>query len=186
MQRGRTRPAVASISRCWSMSIRRILKFLRQESKRVQARRAGGREPDGLPTPGWLRHIRDGSAAADAQKAVDLLTGDSEGASSFPGGVAGELAPGDRCRTSPWFFAVSGIAGSLPRSARPRSVAAARVALARASAAFALKAAIKTERFRTTNLLTAFCHSSDKNGIQAPPTGIRLRSLSQFFTLLLK
>jgi antirestriction protein ArdC len=38
---------------------------------------------------GWLRHIRDGSAAdviraaADAQKAADFLTGGGEGASSF-------------------------------------------------------------------------------------------------------
>ena len=65
-------------------------------------------------------------------------------------------------------------------------MAAARIAAARASAAFALKAAIETERFRTTNLLTVFCHSSDKNGVQAPPTGVRLRPLLQFFTLLLK
>lgn len=44
---------------------------------------------------GWLRHIRDGSAAdviratADAQRATDFLTGGGEEAPSFSGGVAG-------------------------------------------------------------------------------------------------
>ena len=44
---------------------------------------------------GWLRHIRDGSAAdviraaADAQKAADFLTGGGEGASSFSGSATG-------------------------------------------------------------------------------------------------
>jgi len=44
---------------------------------------------------GWLKHIRNGSAAdviraaADAQKAADFLTGGGEGASSFLGGATG-------------------------------------------------------------------------------------------------
>jgi len=44
---------------------------------------------------GWLRHIRDGSAAdviraaADAQRAADFLTGGGEEGTSFSGGVAG-------------------------------------------------------------------------------------------------
>jgi len=72
---------------------------------------------------GWLRHIRDGSAvdviraAADAQRAADFLTGGGGEASSFSrAGAAGEFAPGGRCRTSPWFFPVYGIAGALTRS----------------------------------------------------------------------
>ena len=59
---------------------------------------------------GWLRHIRNGSAAdviraaADAQKAADFLTGGGEGASSFSrAGAAGRVffAPSGRCRISP-------------------------------------------------------------------------------------
>jgi len=47
---------------------------------------------------GWLRHIRDGSAAdviraaADAQRATDFLTGGGEEVSSFSGGVAGRAS----------------------------------------------------------------------------------------------
>ena len=47
---------------------------------------------------GWLRHIRDGSAAdviraaADAQRAADFLTGGGEEGSSFSGGVAGRAS----------------------------------------------------------------------------------------------
>ncbi len=54
-------------------------------------RSAGAREPGGLPTPGWLRHIRDGSAAdvilaaADAQWAADFLTGNGGGRLFFFG-----------------------------------------------------------------------------------------------------
>ena len=62
---------------------------------------------------GWLRHIRDGSAAdviraaADAQRAADFLTGGGEGATSFSGGVAGR--------------AISLVAlASMPRPGSPR------------------------------------------------------------------
>ena len=47
---------------------------------------------------GWLRHIRDGSAAdviraaADAQRAADFLTGGGGEGSSFSGGVAGRTS----------------------------------------------------------------------------------------------
>ena len=47
---------------------------------------------------GWLRRIRDGSAAdviraaTDAQRAADFLTGGGEGGSSFSGGVAGRAS----------------------------------------------------------------------------------------------
>lgn len=58
---------------------------------------------------GWLRHIRDGSAAdviraaTDAQKAADFFTGGGGEGSSFAAGVDGRVffAPSGRCRISP-------------------------------------------------------------------------------------
>ena len=60
--------------------------------------RADGGEPGGLPTPGWLKHIRNGSAAdviraaADAQRAADLLALGKGDTSSLLGCAAGRAS----------------------------------------------------------------------------------------------
>ncbi len=86
---------------------------------------------------GWLRHIRDGSAAdviraaADAQKAADFLTGGGEEISSFLGSSPslGKASQRDGCSlpaahiTSPGMFMVIGpLVISLAYMPSPRSV----------------------------------------------------------------